>query len=408
VREQFNLPITRFEGIQEVAANIAGETYKMDAARRLTLHALDMGEKPAVISAIMKYHATERMRKAVNDAMDVHAGKAVIDGPKNYLSSAYRGIPIGITVEGANIMTRSLMIYGQGSIRCHPYIQGEIDAAQNEDRHQAVLDFDDLLFRHAGFFIKNKLRAIGRSWTFGLLSSSPVDGPTARYYKQVKRLSAALAYVSEVAMIVLGGSLKRKEMLSARLGDILSELFLTTATLKRFEDTGRPEEDLPLVHYACQTSLNAAETALYDVLRNFPNRLIGYGMRLQLQPLGVRCKLPKDRLTTKVSNTISEPTAARDRLTQGIYVGKDTELFRVDEAMRLIVELDPVKQKMRKARIRSADEALEKGIINDNEAARMKEALVKVREVVRVDDFSLEEITGKKPPEKKKPKRKTT
>jgi len=400
VREQFNLPISRFEGVQEVAANIAGETYKMDAARRLTLHALDMGEKPAVISAIMKYHATERMRTAVNQAMDVHSGKAVIDGPKNYLSSAYRGIPIAITVEGANIMTRSLMIYGQGSIRCHPFIQAEIDAAQNEDRDQAVLDFDDLLFRHAGFFIKNKLRAVGRAWSFGLLSSSPVDGETARYYKQVKRLSAALAYLSEAAMVVLGGSLKRKEMLSARLGDVLSELYLTTATLKRFEDTGRPQEDLPLVHYACQTSLNAADNAVHDILRNFPNRLIGLVMRLQLQPFGVRCKLPKDGLTTKVSNTISEPTQARDRLCQGIYVGKETELFRVDEAMRLMVELDPIKQKMRKKRIRDADEALAQGIISENEAARMKEALVKVGEVVRVDDFALEEITGKQPPKK--------
>jgi acyl-CoA dehydrogenase len=402
VREQFNLPISRFEGIQEVAADIAGETYKIDAARRLTLQALDMGEKPAVISAIMKYHATERMRKACNWAMDVHSGKAVIDGPKNYLSSAYRGIPIAITVEGANIMTRSLMIYGQGSIRCHPFIQTEIDAAQNEDRDQALLDFDDVLFRHAVYFIKNTFRATARSWTFGLLSSSPVDGETSRYYKQVKRLSAALAYVSEVSMIVLGGALKRKEMLSARLGDILSELYLTTASLKRFEDTGRPAEDLPLVHYACQSSLHEAETALNEVLRNFPNPLVAWVLRAQLQPMGIRCKKPKDRLTTMVSNTISEPTAARDRLSQGIYVGEGTPLHMVDKAMRLMVELDPIKQKMRKARIRTAQEAREKGIISDNEAARMAEALEVVQEVVRVDDFSLEEITGKKAPTKRK------
>lgn len=402
VREQFNLPISRFEGIQEVAAKIAGETYKMDAARRLTLQALDIGEKPAVISAIMKYHATERMRKAVNDAMDIHSGKAVIDGPRNYLSSAYRGIPIAITVEGANIMTRSLMIYGQGSIRCHPYIQAEIEAAQNPDHDQALLDFDDILFRHVIYTAKNKLRAIGRAWTFGLLSSSPVDGETARYYKQVKRLSAALAYVSEAAMIILGGSLKRKEMLSARLGDILSELYLTTATLKRFEDTGRPAEDLPLVHYACQSSLHAADTALNEALRNFPNMFFAYLLRLQLQPFGVRCKKPKDRLKTRVSNVISEPTAARDRLTTGIYVGTGTALANVDEAMRVMVELDPVKQKMRKARIRTAKQALAKGIISDNEAARMEQALELVQEVVRVDDFTLEEVTGKKPSRKKK------
>jgi len=405
VREQFNLPISRFEGIQEVAANIAGETYKMDAARRLTLQALDMGEKPAVISAIMKYHATERMRKAVNEAMDVHSGKAVIDGPRNYLSSAYRGIPIAITVEGANIMTRSLMIYGQGSIRCHPYLQSEIDIAQSDDHDQALLDFDNVLFRHAGYFIKNALRATFRSWTFGLVSSAPVNNDTARYYKQVKRLSAALAYVSEISMIYLGGALKRKEMLSARLGDVLSELFLTTASLKRFEDTGCPQEDLPMVHYACQTALHDAETALNDVLRNFPNTIISYALRAQLQPVGIRCKKPKDRLTTQVSNLISEPTAARDRVAQGIYVGEGTSLHNVDKAMRLMVELDPVKQKMRKARIRTAQEALEKGIISENEAARMADALEVVQEVVRVDDFSLEEITGKKPIKKKTAKK---
>ena len=410
VREQFNLPISRFEGIQEVAADIAGETYKMDAARRLTLQALDMGEKPAVISAIMKYHATERMRKAVNDAMDVHSGKAVIDGPRNYLSSAYRGIPIAITVEGANIMTRSLMIYGQGSIRCHPYLQSEIDIAQSDDHDQALLDFDNILFRHAAYFIKNAFRASTRAWTFGLLSSAPVNNETARYYKQVKRLSAALAFVSEVSMIYLGGALKRKEMLSARLGDVLSELYLTTATLKRYEDTGCPQEDLPLVHYACQSSLHDADTALNDVLRNFPSSIIGYLLRLKLQPLGVRCKKPKDRLTTQVSNTISEPTAARDRVTQGIYVGEGTSLHKVDKAMRLMVELDPIKQKMRKARIRTAQEALEKGIISDNEAARMADALEVVQEVVRVDDFSLEEITGKPAAKKpaKKPAKKAT
>ena len=317
VREQFNLPVSRFEGVQEMAARIAGETYKMDAARRLTLQALDMGEKPAVISAIMKYHATERMRKATNQAMDVHSGKAVIDGPKNYLSSAYRAIPIAITVEGANIMTRSLMIYGQGSIRCHPYIQDEINAAQDPDHEAGLIAFDKVLFKHARYTLATMARAFGRAWTFGLVSSAPVDGPTGRYYKQIKRLSAALALTSEAAMITMGGSLKRKEMISARLGDVLSELFLVSATLKRFEDTGRPEEDLPLVHYAAQSALHDAETALAGVIANFPMRIAGWKLKFALLPLGVRCKKPKDVLVTKVSNTISEPTGARDRLCQG-------------------------------------------------------------------------------------------
>jgi acyl-CoA dehydrogenase len=391
IREQFNLPVSRFEGIQEVAARIAGETYKMDAARRLTLQALDAGEKPAVISAIMKYHATEKMRQATNDAMDVHSGKAVIDGPKNYLSSAYRGIPIAITVEGANIMTRSLMIYGQGSIRCHPYLQAEIDAAQNFDREQGLRDFDAVLGRHAAYTFSTLVRAVGRAWTLGLLSSAPVGGPQARYYKQVKRLSAALALISEAAIVTMGGALKRKEMISARLGDALAELYLACAALKRFEDTGRPPEDLPLLHYACQSSLHTAERALSGVMRNFPNRVVGWVLKFLLQPFGVVCREPADRLVQAASNAISEPTAARERLSEGIYVADGTELGRLDRAFRLMVELEPLKQEMRKARIRDVAEAEAKGVLSGNEAARMREAQGLVREVVRVDDFAPED-----------------
>ncbi len=401
VREQFNIPVSRFEGIQEVAARIAGDTYKLDAARRLTLQALDMGEKPAVVSAIMKYHATERMRTATNDAMDVHSGKAVIDGPKNYLSSAYRAIPIAIAVEGANIMTRSLMIYGQGSIRCHPYIQREMEAAQNPDRAQGVQDFDEALFKHMGYTLKTLWLAGARAWTFGLASSAPVKGPTARYFKQIKRLSAALALVSESAMVTMGGALKRKEMISARLGDAISELYLASATLKRFQDTGQPKEDLHLVHYAAQSSLHAAETALSEVIRNFPMRPVGWLLKAIVSPFGVRCAKPADGLARKTSDTLSEPTAARDRLTEGIFVADDSELGLLDRTFRLMVELEPVKQKMRKARVRSAEEAEEMGLLTDNEAARMAEALSMVREVCRVDDFALEELKGKRKSETK-------
>ncbi len=395
IREQFNLPVSRFEGIQEVTGRIAGDTYALDAARRLTLQALDVGEKPAVVSAIMKYHATEAMRQTLNDAMDVHSGKAVIDGPKNYLSSAYRAVPIAITVEGANIMTRSLMIYGQGSIRCHPYIQQEIEAAQNEDRDQALEDFDKVLFQHIGYTLKTMAKAVGRSWTFGLVSSAPVNGPTARYYKQIKRLAAALALTSEAAMVTLGGALKRKEMISARLGDVISHLYITSAVLKRFEDTGCPSEDLPLVHYAAQNHLNKAETALNEVIVNFPMKIVGWTLRLALQPLGVRCRRPVDKVTVKAADTICEPSATRDRLTEGIYVADDIELGRLDKAFRMMVDLEPVKQKMRKARIRTADEAEAQGVISGNEAAAMREALALVREVSMVDDFAPEEITGK-------------
>jgi acyl-CoA dehydrogenase len=397
IREQFNLPVSRFEGVQEAVARIASDTYRLDAARRLTLAALDSGEKPAVITAIMKYHATEAMRRATNDAMDVHSGKAVIDGPRNYLSSAYRAIPIAITVEGANIMTRSLMIYGQGSIRCHPFIQEEIAAAQMRDDDAAVEAFDAVLYRHAAYAFMTLVRAAWRGWTFGLLSRSPVAGREARHYRQIKRLSAALAIVSEAAIITMGGALKRKEMISARLGDMLSELYLACASLKRFADTGRPAEDWPLCDHAVRVSLNAADQALKDVLDNFPMRLVGWYLRLKIQPFGVVCGKPRDRLTQKISDTICEPSGARDRLTEGIYVADDIELGRLDHAFRLIAELEPVKAVMRKARVRSLDEAKKQGLITGNEAARLAEAMELVREVSKVDDFAPEELTGKKP-----------
>ncbi len=401
IREQFNLPVSRFEGVQEAVARIASETYKMDAARRLTLQALDMGEKPAVISAIMKYHATEAMRRATNDAMDVHSGKAVIDGPKNYLSSAYRAIPIAITVEGANIMTRSLMIYGQGSIRCHPFIQEEIAAAQMEDDDQAVEAFDKVLYRHAGYTCMTLVRAAWRGWTFGLLSRSPVAGREARHYRQIKRLSAALAIVSEAAMVTMGGALKRKETISARLGDMLSELYLACATLKRYADTGRPAEDWPLCDHAVRVSLNAADQALKDVIDNFPMRFVAWYLRLKIQPFGVVCSKPRDNLSQKVADTISEPTGARDRLSEGIYVADDIELGKLDHAFRLVCELEPVRAVMRKARVRSVQAALQQGLITGNEAARLTQAMELVREVSRVDDFAPEELTGKKPAARK-------
>jgi acyl-CoA dehydrogenase len=395
IREQFNLPLSRFEGIQEVAARIAGEAYKMDAARRLTLAAIDAGEKPAVVSGIMKYQATERLRRTVNDAMDVHAGKAVIDGPKNYLASTYRAIPIAITVEGANIMTRSLMIYGQGSIRCHPFLQQEIEAANNPDQTQAVREFDGLLGRHAGYVLKVLALAVGRAWTAGRLAAAPVDGPTAGYFRQLKRLSTALALTSEAAIVTLGGGLKRKEMISARLGDALSELYIVSAMLKQFEDADRPADELALLDYACQTSLNAAEEALKGVIVNFPFRPVGWFLKLAVQPFGVVCRPPRDDLARKVSDIIAEPGAARDRLTAGIYVGTETELGRLDRAFRMMAELEPVKQKMRKARVRSAEEAEAAGVLTGNEAARMAEALALVREVLEVDRFAGEELTGK-------------
>ncbi len=396
VREQFNLPIGKFEGIQEVIARIGGETYTIDAAHRLTLRGLDLGEKPAVISSIMKYHATERMRSATNDAMDVHSGKAVIDGPRNYLGSAYRAIPIAITVEGANIMTRNLMIYGQGSIRCHPYLLDEMAAAANPDKLEGLRAFDKVLAKHAVFQIKTLARAIKRAWTLSLFSTSPVDGATAKYYKQAKHLSASLTLVSEAALELLGGRLKRMEMLSARLGDALSELYLLSGILKKWEDDGQPAEDLPLVDYAAQTALARAEAAIKGVLDNFPVRPVAWALRLAVRPFGNRYQTPSDALAIKVSDLLTEPTAARERLIDGIYIGDETtETGRLEKAFRMTVALAPVKRKMRDAGFRDIEEALAAGSISEDEAERLHEVKALVREVIKVDDFAPEEITGK-------------
>ena len=409
VREQFNTSIANFEGIQEVLARIAGETYTIDAARRMTLRAIDQGEKPAVVSSIMKYHATERMRAVTNDALDVHSGKGVIDGPRNYLGSGYRAIPIAIAVEGANIMTRNLMIYGQGSIRCHPFILDEMAAAQMEDKLEGLKAFDETLFQHVAFQAKTFARAFGRSWTFSLFAGSPVRGPTAKYFRRANQISAALALTSEAAMVTLGGSLKRMEMLSARLGDVLSELYLLSAVLKKWEDDNRPKEDLPFVEWSAQTCLHRAETALKGVIDNFPIRPVGWLLKAVVRPFGDRYGAPKDKLSRKVSDLVSEPTEARQRVCEGIYVGgPDTELGRLEQAFQLNAQLAPVKKKMRKAKVYDIEEALNERVITQDEAESMHEVKALIREVVKVDDFEPQEITGKPKPKPRQRRKATT
>ncbi|MGI9373527.1 MAG: acyl-CoA dehydrogenase [Hyphomicrobiales bacterium] len=407
IREQFNIPIGKFEGVQEPLARILGQTYMIDSASRVTTDAIDAGEKPAIISAIMKYHATERMRDAIDDAMDIHGGRAVCDGPNNYLGSAYRGTPIAITVEGANIMTRSLMIYGQGSIRCHPFIEREVYAAQNEDQIQGVKEFDSVLFKHAWFQLKTTGLAFYRGWTRALFSSTPIEGHTANYYKQIKRLSSALTLISESSLVTLGGQLKRKELLSARLGDVLSELYLSSCVLKRFEDDGAPPEDLPLVHWACHTSLHEAERGLRGLVSNFPLRPIAWILRFITLPFGHGVPPPSDDLINEVAELIQKPGPARERLTEGIYIGdKDDILGRVEYAFTQVTGVAMLKRKMRQARIKDIEEALAKEVITSDEAERLHEVQALVRDVLQVDDFSLEELTGRKPAKPvRKPKR---
>ncbi len=326
VRSQFHVPVGKFEGVEEALARIGGHTYAMDAARVMTAGAIDLGERPSVVSAIVKYHVTERARQVVNDGMDIIGGKGICLGPSNFLGRAYQQLPIGITVEGANILTRSLIIFGQGAIRCHPHVLDEMRAAQNPKTDEGLLAFDQAFWAHARFVAANTLRALGSALTAGRLNRAPAQADAAMrpYYRQLGRLSAAFALLCDSCMLALGGSLKRRESLSARLGDILAQMYLASAVLKRFEDQGRQAEDLPLAHWAVQDALWRAQEAFFGVLENLPNRWAAAGVRLAAFPWGRPWKRPSDRLGQQVARLLIAPGGARDRLTANCFIPADT------------------------------------------------------------------------------------
>jgi acyl-CoA dehydrogenase len=322
LRRQFKTPIGKFEGIHEALGRMGGNLYVMDAMRRLCAQAVDLGEKPAVLSAIAKYHVTERARRVVNDAMDVAGGKGICLGPSNFLARAYQQLPISITVEGANILTRSLIIFGQGSIRCHPYLLKEITAARDDDPERASIAFDHALFRHAAFLASNALRSVVHGLTCGvfLKRASGASGVLANYYRAVTRLCIAFAFVADVSMLLLGGALKRRERLSARLGDVLSQLVLMSATLKRFVDEGAHAEDLPFVRWGLKDALLAADQAFEGLFANYPNRFAAAIIRTLAFPLGLRRRPPSDALVSTIALLIQTPCGARDRLLADSHV----------------------------------------------------------------------------------------
>jgi acyl-CoA dehydrogenase len=398
IRRQFRLPIGQMEGVEEALARIAGLTYQMEAARSLTCAAVDRGEKPAVLSAIVKYNLTERMRQVLNDAMDIQAGSGICLGPRNYLGLAYQAIPIGITVEGANILTRTLIVFGQGAIRSHPYVLREMQAVADPDRSAGLRAFDEHFFAHAGFTISTAARALWSGLTGGRLLAVP-GGPCRRQLQRATRLSAAFVLTADTSMLVLAGALKRKEKLSGRLADILSNLYLVSAVIKQFEDRGRPAEELPLVEWACAESFRVIESAFAEFFRNFPNRPVAWLLRLAAFPLGIRPAGPSDRLGHRVAALLMEPSAVRDRLSAGIFVPTemDEPLGRLDDALRKVVAAEDVEKKVREAlrnkTIAGRDEALalaaavEAGVISAAEAELVISANDARREVIRVDDF---------------------
>jgi acyl-CoA dehydrogenase len=397
VRSQFGITIAQFEGIREHLADLAANAYLIDAARRLTLSALDDGHRPSVVSAIMKYHATERMRRSIEKAMDIHGGKAVIDGPKNYLGGQYRSVPIGITVEGANILTRNLMIFGQGAIRSHPFMLKEMEALSEPDRDKGLDMFDSAFWSHVGHTLKNTGRALVRGWSGAAIAPSPQHAELPHHYRRLSRYASAFSLLADFALLTLGGSLKRKEMLSARLGDILAELYLLSAVLKRYEDEGRQKADRPIVDYIMAQGEERICTAFDGVLRNLPARWAAFVVRLVAFPFGVVHSAPSDSLTDMVAQTLVTPSAQRDRLTPGLYLGEGRESHPMQDlelAFRLVVEVAPTEKKMREAKIRDPQEALSQGIVSRAAYERLIEARAAVDRVIAVDAFPAEAVSS--------------
>jgi len=398
VRKQFRTPIGRFEGIEEALARIGGVSYRMDAARRLTAGALDRGEKPSVLSAILKYQNTEGMRQVVNDAMDVHAGRAVCRGPHNYLATAYDTVPVAITVEGANILTRSMIIFGQGAIRCHPYVLREMQAAADPDTSRGLRVFDQALFAHLGFSASNKIRALIMGLTGARFVSVPDIGSKTPYLRQLSRMSAAFAFAADIAMLTLGGDLKRREKLSGRFADILGHLYLASAVIKQHEDDGRPEEDLPLVEWALEDSMYRIQESLAEICANFPGRVFGVMLRLITLPLGRTLRRPSDRLGARVAALMLEPGEARERLVAGMSFKLEATdpIGLMELALHKVIAAEPVIRKLRKTMRQELmpfnceallAEAQQSGVINDIEAQAAREAMELTAEAVRVDTF---------------------
>jgi acyl-CoA dehydrogenase len=394
IREQFHAPIGRFQAIQERLGRMAATAYLLDAARRLTCAGIDRGHKPAVITAIMKEQATERLRVVANDAMDVHGGKAVQEGPLNYLGSLYRSVPIGITVEGANIVTRSLIQFGQGAIRSHPYLLREMTALEDPDPARGLAEFDRAFWAHVGHSFANALRAWNRAWTGGLFAPAPAAGQTRRYYRALGRYASAFALAVDVALLTLGGGLKRREMVSARFGDILSELYLLSAVLKRWQDEGRQRADLPLVQWCMACGFSVIEARLDQLLANFPNRPAAWLLRFLVLPFGRTQRGPSDRLTQACAEILLAPSATRDRLTVDLFPGTgDNGVARLERAFALVVATQPLRDRLRAAHLRDVDAARRQGLINDAEVAQLRAAADAVAAAVAVDDFAPEELS---------------
>lgn len=403
LRKQFNVPISSFEGIEEALGYIAGYTYTLEASRLMTAGAVDLNIRPAIVSAIAKYHMTEMARKVVAHAMDIHAGHSIQMGPRNYLASKHLAMPVSITVEGANILTRNLIIFGQGAIRCHPYILQEVNLFAEAESTERLKKLDGLLLSHIGYAFSNLVRAFWSGLTGGYLIMSPVRGPTARYYRQLTRMSSALALLSDICMLILGGGLKRKERISARLGDILSQLYLASTVLKYFHDQGQPDSDLVNVKWSVEMCLYEIQVACDELLNNFPIRWLGKLLHGLIFPWGVAYQKPNDKLTHCVVSYMLEPSNLRDRLTRYCFVARESDepMRQLENALLKVQQVDPIWKKFQVAtrndkipKFGSFESrmlaAMHANVLTEDETNSLREFNDLYQEVIRVNEFTFD------------------
>ncbi|HHJ36189.1 MAG TPA: acyl-CoA dehydrogenase [Gammaproteobacteria bacterium] len=399
IRQQFHTPIGHFEGVEEALTEIAGQAYAMDASRSLVAIALDTGAVPSVISAIVKYQVMERMREVINHSMDIHGGHGICMGPRNHLGRPYQLIPVGITVEGANILTRTMIVFGQGAMRSHPYLLKEVKAVHSEDQKQGVKDFDNALFAHLGFIISNVVRSFWFGISYAKLVTTPGDKNTQHYYQQLVKMSSAFAFMADICVGVLGGSLKRREKISGRLADALANMYVISAVLKHYEDQGSHKEDLPLVQWACEDALFNVQTALKGIMKNLPVPFIGRVCNFIIFPLTKPYQRPSDALGHKVARLTLTPSDTLNRLSDGIYQSddEDNSVGRINHALDLVIKTDELQHKLRDAykqnrldnRDRNAyDEARDKKIITESEYNLLMEAERAIQNAIKVDEFS--------------------
>lgn len=406
VRRQFGIPVGIMEGVAEPLGEMIKRAYTYEAARRLTASMVDEGQRPAVISALLKYRTTEAMRDSVDDAFDIHGGRAIQDGPGNYLFGGYMATPVAITVEGANILTRTLMTFAQGVLRAHPFLYKEIEAAQNADRKAGLDQFDVAFGGHTKFMLRNIVASFLHGLSNGAFASTPNQGAMAGWYRKLHRYAQAFALVADWTTVFLGGQLKRKQKISGRMADILSDLYLMSATLRRFEDEGQIAEDKPLVDAIMADRIAAIEATFGEVFANFPNGMFAWAMRVLCFPLGRHAKPASDRVNYRFVRAVLRPGAFRDRLTTGTYVSMDPQDVTgvLEDAFIKVTEAEEVEAKFVKAARKGVierrldrdaiDDAVAAGVLNGNEAGIMRAADEATDRVVAVNDFAPDELAS--------------